>query len=664
MLVGEHELGQALGQLGLAHARRAQEEERTDRLGRIVQAGPRATHRVGHRLQRLVLTDDTAAQGVFHLQQLLALALQHLLDRHPGPAADHGGDLLGVDHFRRQGLLRADTALAGLGFRQATLQGRDLAILQLAGAREVTGPLSRRQVGAQAVQGLAGLGGAADLVLLGLPARGHLVAAELQVIDLDFEVFQPLPRGRVGFLGQGLALDLQLHQAAVDFVELLGLGVDRHPHPAGGLVHQVDGLVGQEAVGDVAVAERGGGDEGAIGDPHPVVHLVLLLQAAQDRDGVLHRGLADEHRLEPAGQGRVLLDVLAVLIQRGGADAVQLAARQSGFQQVGGVHRPVALAGPDQGVHLVDEQDDRALGGRDLAEHGLQALLELAAIFRAGDQAAHVERQQLLVLQAFGHVALDDALGQTLDDGGLADPGLADQDGVVLGAARQDLDGAANLLIAADHRVDLAVARGLGQVAGIALEGVIAVLGRGAVGGAALANGGGGGFQALGGGPGVLQDLGRVAAFLGDGDQQALGGDEGVAGLLGAALGGLEDARGVGLHVELAAGPIDARRLGQQGVGRRVGGVGPAAGALDQGAAEPVLLLEQDLEQMFGPQLLVPLGQGQALGRLDRGLGAVGIEIDLHAVSPSKADAGRSPLLSTNDLRGSFRCGRYATQGP
>jgi hypothetical protein len=50
---------------------------------------------------------------------------------------------------------------------------------------------------------------------------------------------------------------------------------------------------------------------------------------------------------------------------------------------------------------------------------------------------------------------------------------------------RQHLDGAADLLVAADDRVELALARGLGQVAGIFLQRLIAFLGRGAVGGAA-----------------------------------------------------------------------------------------------------------------------------------------------------------------------------------
>ena len=76
----------------------------------------------------------------------------------------------------------------------------------------------------------------------------------------------------------------------------------------------------------------------------------------------------------------------------------------------------------------------------DLLEHGLQAVLELAAVLGAGDERAQVERDDALVLERLGHVARDDALGEPLDDGGLADAGLADEHGVVLRAAREDLD--------------------------------------------------------------------------------------------------------------------------------------------------------------------------------------------------------------------------------
>src|SRR2546427_5863028 len=45
-------------------------------------------------------------------------------------------------------------------------------------------------------------------------------------------------------------LDLELHDAALDLVDLLGHRVDLHPDAGRRLVHEVDRLVGQEAVGD------------------------------------------------------------------------------------------------------------------------------------------------------------------------------------------------------------------------------------------------------------------------------------------------------------------------------------------------------------------------------------------------------------------------------
>src|ERR1700759_4176574 len=50
---------------------------------------------------------------------------------------------------------------------------------------------------------------------------------------------------------------------------------------------------------------------------------------------------------------------------------------------------PLARPRPDEGVDLVDEQDDVA-PGTDLLQHLLQALLEVTAVPGAGDQRAEV----------------------------------------------------------------------------------------------------------------------------------------------------------------------------------------------------------------------------------------------------------------------------------
>ncbi|GBD28426.1 hypothetical protein HRbin31_00443 [bacterium HR31] len=202
-----------------------------------------------------------------------------------------------------------------------------------------------------------------------------------------------------------------------------------------------------------------------------MVDLVLLLQAPEDGDGVLHRRLPHVDRLEPALQGRVLLDVLPVLVQGSSADAVQLAAGQHGLEDVGGVHgRPLRGTRAHHGVDLVDEQDDLALAVRDLLQHRLQPLLELPPVLGPGHEGAHVQLEDPLVLELLRHVPAHDALREPLHDGGLAYSGLADEHGVVLRPAAQHVDHPPDLLVPPDHRVQLALTGQLGEVTAVTLQ--------------------------------------------------------------------------------------------------------------------------------------------------------------------------------------------------
>ena len=131
--------------------------------------------------------------------------------------------------------------------------------------------------------------------------------------------------------------------------------------------------------------------------------------------------------------------------------------------------------GADEGVHLVDEQQDLALLLGDLLDDLLEALLELAAVLGAGHHGPQVEGDDPLAGEPLWDVAVHDPAGQSLDDGGLADARLADQHGVVLGAAGEDLDNTPDLLIAADHRVEFALAGQFGKIAAEFFQGLVFV---------------------------------------------------------------------------------------------------------------------------------------------------------------------------------------------
>src|SRR4029077_16076469 len=98
--------------------------------------------------------------------------------------------------------------------------------------------------------------------------------------------------------------------------------------------------------------------------------------AAQDLDGLVDRRLIDADLLEAALERRVALEVLAVLVERGRADRLQLAPGERRLEDGGRVDRALGGARAHEVVKLVDEQDDVAALG-DLLHDLLQALLEL-----------------------------------------------------------------------------------------------------------------------------------------------------------------------------------------------------------------------------------------------------------------------------------------------
>ena len=73
-----------------------------------------------------------------------------------------------------------------------------------------------------------------------------------------------------------------------------------------------------------------------------------------------------------AARARVLLDVVAVLVERRRTDGAQLAAGEHRLEQVAGRDRALGRARADDRVELVDEEDDLTLGRGDLLSTALR----------------------------------------------------------------------------------------------------------------------------------------------------------------------------------------------------------------------------------------------------------------------------------------------------
>ena len=219
------------------------------------------------------------------------------------------------------------------------------AVLQLGHARQIARAPRLLEFQPRALEFFLDLGRALQRGLLGLPdlLRGRRILSP-DPLRVCCSVASRRLRGFVLLFLERFLFDLELNDPPLEPIQRLGLGVDLHADARAGLIDQIDRLVGQLPVGDVAVRQRRCGDDRRIGDLDAVMHLIALLQAAQDRDRVLDAGLIDQHGLEATLERRVLLDVLAVLIERRGAHAMQLAARQRRLEHVAGIHRAFGAA--------------------------------------------------------------------------------------------------------------------------------------------------------------------------------------------------------------------------------------------------------------------------------------------------------------------------------
>ena len=82
----------------------------------------------------------------------------------------------------------------------------------------------------------------------------RLASLRLQLGHLVFDFGEAVLGVLFGFVGELPGGQFQLHEAALHLVDFGRHAFQLHRQPAGGFVHQVDRLVGQEAIGDVAVA--------------------------------------------------------------------------------------------------------------------------------------------------------------------------------------------------------------------------------------------------------------------------------------------------------------------------------------------------------------------------------------------------------------------------
>ena len=247
----------------------------------------------------------------------------------------------------------------------------------------------------------------------------------------------------------------------------------------------------------------------------------------------------------------------------------------------------------------------------------LSRILELAAIFRARDERANIKGNQLAVLEAFGYIARDDALGEPFGDGCLADAGLSDQDRVVLASARQDLDDAAYFLVATDHGIQLSATGNFREIPAVFFEGLVFGLGVGIRHSCRTAHRLQGLENLFACRSFGAQDIaGLVSGVLRQGEEDMLGGDVLVLEGFGLDEGIIESGCGARCELKLAL----AAHTGQciQGVSHALANErNRGAQFLEDGRSPPALLFDERREQVNGLDAIMTPFRSYFLASLD-----------------------------------------------
>ena len=218
---------------------------------------------------------------LFEVEQLVALALEHLTHRDACPAAHHISNIIGSDLLLDEGTIALLVVKLLLGSGNLCLHLLEATITNLRHTTVVALALGAVGLHLELLYELLLLLYLVDEAFLGLPLLGKHLLLGTQLLNL---LFQLSKFGLVFFALDGLALNLELLEVTGDLVQFLGHRVALHTQLGSSLVHEVNGLVGEETLGDVTARQLHGGYDGLVLDTYLMVVLVALLESAKNRD--------------------------------------------------------------------------------------------------------------------------------------------------------------------------------------------------------------------------------------------------------------------------------------------------------------------------------------------------------------------------------------------
>ena len=136
-------------------------------------------------------------------------------------------------------------------------------------------------------------------------------------------------------------------------------------------------------VGDVPVGQLHASINSIVGVDNVMMLFISLLDIMKDMDSLINRCGFYYNFLEPSFQSSVLLNMLPVLVEGSGTDALYLTSCQRRLQHVGCIQGACCATCAYNGMDLINEKNYVVILG-ELIKDGFHPFLKLAPVFGAG----------------------------------------------------------------------------------------------------------------------------------------------------------------------------------------------------------------------------------------------------------------------------------------
>ena len=137
-----------------------------------------------------------------------------------------------------------------------------------------------------------------------------------------------------------------------------------------------------------------------------MMRFVFITKPHEYLHGLLRRRGIDSHRLEPAFQSGVLLNIFAVFVKRGRAYGLHFSSGQHGLNYISCVYSAFGSPCAHQSMHFVYKQYYVARFFQ-LVYSPLKPLFKFTAVFCARQHACKIQSYKTLVFKVFRHAALN-----------------------------------------------------------------------------------------------------------------------------------------------------------------------------------------------------------------------------------------------------------------